>query len=1308
MEAFDPTTVDVDGLQQDIETVDSLNERQEVELKLDEQKKLEEQQAQQEKENQPKGFVNELSSAVLGGAVDTVNDITSIPERVVDLASGEMAEEGSNYKPTWMQIDEDPFETTTWWGGLIRGVINYGSLFVTGGFALKGASAGLKGLGLALKAPSMAPVVTGALKGAAVDAVALQSMDENVSAQIIKHMPAAEAVLGPLATKDTDHPMTKTIKNIVEGLGLGFIADVLILRGNAFKTPKEQLALPPSAQLALPPGVDIPNRDLTLPALPPAGEVSIDSKGRYVVNQGSNSDLRNLLEQKRELEKRLKGTKSRNRQANLKSSIAEIEAQIQDAASKDLDVQVAQRNKSVENQTIEIAKDDMAKGDGFSPYVNKPIAERHEGNALSGNKPSKVMKQLNQIDTDPSAAKGSTDSMVTPMQARRAAQTGGSEKLVQETIKEMVSEAEYQNLMKQARQKNIPFEKMYELNVRRFKETVDGRMGDPDMELDEFMDPLTSKYGSTGGDLDIKYFPRSELLAVDLLVVSLTKQARDLAMGARELDGIKVVTDPGGLLEATKERLTAAVIIGRRSRYLWGLEGKQMGGLGDMAPDVVADNLKRVEEESIGAANLLMKMIDEDVSGDLLKAYTEIISGSTGLKTLDDLDAHMRKIWRGGGDKDVGALIKELQAVAINSTLSGPKTPARALIGNTINTYSRFFSQALGAMTPFAGDATTRAASAASLATAFESIPEAWKLFTRNLGSYMKNDVATIKTRFSRYTLADQQWEATKHWAETRGTLADKAAVRVMNIARGLNNNSFLTYSTRIMAATDDAFKYIMARARSKELVIRDVIEKGGDLSDKKVLRQMEDSMMAKYTDAEGNFDLDKDQFIKDAYLEATLQTDLEGHTKAFASALENNPWLKPFVLFAKTGINGLAMTAKNTPIINLAVAKERAILMATEETLDSVRRYGINSVADLNNAKALQAGRQTIGSAVVMAATGWYLTGNITGNGPADRQKRKLWIDSGWQPRSIRMPGGVWVTYDAFEPFNTILAAVADVGDHQELMGDEWAEQGLTGAAFLVGGSAVNKSFLAGLNMLIEATQGGISGERVLANIVNNQLPLSSLRNELGKIINPGMKELNGSFWESINNRNLYLDPSDLPEKYDILTGEPIRGWHPLTRAFNAISPIQFNMDDRPGLNFLTNSNYDMVASTYSIPSAFGGGTLQDFPQARSLIQRYMGEQNLEEKLVELSQRESVKQSMAEMERDRQTPDGKKTDPMSYHHNILIKSLMESARNKAWARAMSDPAVKEAIIAEKESKMRDVTNTRETSAIQEILTIHK
>ena len=37
------------------------------------------------------------------------------------------------------------------------------------------------------------------------------------------------------------------------------------------------------------------------------------------------------------------------------------------------------------------------------------------------------------------------------------------------------------------------------------------------------------------------------------------------------------------------------------------------------------------------------------------------------------------------------------------------------------------------------------------------------------------------------------------------------------NMARTLNDKSFLGYSTKIMAATDDAFAYILGRAKMRE-----------------------------------------------------------------------------------------------------------------------------------------------------------------------------------------------------------------------------------------------------------------------------------------------------------------------------------------------------------------------------------------------------------------------------------------------------------------------------------------------------------
>lgn len=1287
---YDPTKVDTTALQDNFQTVEALEKEEELEQQIQQQRAAQQEAEEKELANQPKGFGAELGSAVVGGLVDTVNDITSIPQRAIDLASGEMGRQGDDYEPTWLQIDEDPFETTTWWGGLIRGGINFASLFLGGGKVAKA-------LGLASKFSAVPSVVKGAATGAAVDAVALASLDDNMSSMIIEHFPETEAVLGPLAVRDGDHPMLKVLKNMVEGAGIGIVADLLLMGKGALK---------PDAVA-----------DPSLPQLMPADgsrvtSVQLDNRGRYIAQPGTGFDtpeIEDLLKQKNALIKRSQSAKDPTRKAKLEAKADEIEDQIQSAARKDPSVQVAQRNKSTMDQTVEAGRQDMEEGDGFSPYANKPIAERTQGNTFSKSDPVSVEKQLDQIETDPSAARGSTDNMVTTNQARRAARTGDSADLVKETVKEMVSKSRFQELMAKARQLNMPMSRMSELAVIRFKRVIEGR-NTTGMTPDEFLAPLTEKMGRTGGDIDIPYFPRSELGAVDLLLGSLTKQIRDQSMMMRDLVDAVDIKEAGGMMEVLKDRYIATLMLGRRSRYLWSLEGQNMqGGLQDINPTELAETLKNIQEGSRDAANLLFQKMQEDPSENLAKAFTELLSSSDGkdIRTMSDVDALMRRTLREGSEKSPSALTKELQALYVNGALSGPKTGVRTGLGNTLFTNLRYISQALGSYLTNASDA-TRHANAAALATSIQVIPDAWKVFWTNLGSYMKNDVASIKTRFGRYTLEDQQWEALQNWAETRGSFADKAAARTMNIARLINSNSFLNYSSRVMAATDDAFKFIVARARSSEMSIRKVLDEGLDINDPTTIRRYEDDFYNKFLDEEGNIDIHKDPHLEEAFKEITLQTDLTGASKAFADIFDKSPWLKPFGLFMKTGINGMAMVGKNTPILGALVKKERSILLASADSLDSVRRFGITNAAELENAKALIVGRQAIGSAVTFSLVQFYLSGNLTGNGPADRTKRQSWIDSGWQPRSIRI-GDTWISYEAFEPFNTIMAAIADIGDHQQLMGDEWVEEGLTSAAFLVGSAAVSKSFLAGLNQLMELTQGGFSAKRIAASIVNGFIPLSAARNELGKFLNPGMKELNGSFLEAINNRNLFLDPTDLPEKYDLLTGEVIRDWNPVTRFFNMLSPVQFNSEPAPGRDFLIDSGFDIRTSVYSIPAAFGGGNLNDYPAARSAVQKAIGEQNLEKQLAKLAKDPAIQASIAKMKADLRRGD-RSNDPGSYYHNIMIKRLFDKAKRKAWAQISRDPVVSKAIADEKERNLRDINNRASTTAaaVQDILFIPK
>ena len=174
------------------------------------------------------------------------------------------------------------------------------------------------------------------------------------------------------------------------------------------------------------------------------------------------------------------------------------------------------------------------------------------------------------------------------------------------------------------------------------------------------------------------------------------------------------------------------------------------------------------------------------------------------------------------------------------------------------------------------------------------------------------------------------------------------------------------------------------------------------------------------------------------------------------------------------------------------------------------------------------------------------------------------------------------------------------------------------------------SKSYLAGLQQFVDlvSMQPG-QMEKMGASLVNNQIPLSSLRNELGKVLNPYMKELNAGFLDSIRNRNQItegLAGNPLPTKYSFLDGSPINPWSFPTRIFNAFSPVQFNLSYSPGQTLLFNSGYDLRASAYSTPT---GVSLKDSPEVRSMYQKAMGDLGLGKQLDKLAQNPRVQESL-------------------------------------------------------------------------------
>ena len=1260
----DQTQADLDqaAMLQDIENRDQYVEEQtgRQEARAEQQQQIqasEEQYALEQDDPRNKenwgvgGGVKELQSAFGGGLQDTASSAVTLGERVIDSFTGEIQEETkfdeegkqtSKYNAEWddwFVDDENPIVTKTWWGGLIRSATHFGST----GALIVAAAPKAAVAGTALGAGRLVSGISGlvanqwmraAAVGATTDLVSKYSQDAN-GLQVLRDRYGF--IDTPLTTNDWDHPTIKTLKNVVEGMGIGEVANgIFRIMGKGVKT-------------VLPDGRTV---DATAEAI---------SKG--------------------------------------------------DA-----------RSASVKEQIVEKGKDELIEsGTEFRAHKNKPIADSYQGAPTSKDDLLDVQATQRRQRTEWGAEDGSPGSVTTPKQLDRVVKTSGmSGELVDEIYKGLVSNATYQNTMKSVFEGRSTLQEVAGDAVEAFQQIGLGREA-ADLSPQEYMARLfegSHRYFEGTPDEMVAWASRN-VVAGDLLAGSLLREIRDLGIVGREIADIADLADVDGPAKALFDKLIAVTTETKRSRLIQSDEFRALGtDLTDPASikraktrqrGYVKENLDKQVAQSIEGVRLAIQLAGDSQDDDLFKAIFEVVSQSKDMHNLKDFDAWIRRKLLGGelnGKKNTGLLIRELQGVMVNSILSGPKTPMRAIMGTSSATFLRPMAQTIGAAFryPFTGDSTTLRASLASVNAMREAIPEAWDLFKSRLNSYWAGDIATVKSRFSEYTKGDEQWALFGDWIENSGraTNGDKAAYYAANMARGLNDNKFLTYSTKIMAATDDTFGYILSRARAKEKAVREALDAASPGKtieiNPTVLRDAENRFLNQIIDADGNILDDSVMFAK---REATLTTDLTGFSKGLEKVFDATPWAKPFFLFARTGVNGLTLTAKHTPGFNFLVKEFNDIAKATPDTLADVAKYGINSAEDLMNAKALQQGRLLLGGSVITMAGMHFMNGGLTGNGPTDRQKRQVWIDAGWKPRSINI-GGVWVGYDSMEPFNQILAAVADVGDHNQLMGEEWTKDQFQKLSLVIMQAAVSKSYLQGLQQFVDLFAGRPGQQnRVLAGLMNNTIPLAGLRNEIGKLFTPHMKELGSGWDDAIRNRNLLsegLAGEALPIKYDMLNGKPIRDHDFVTRMWNMFIPIPLNLDQGPGRKLLFESGYDLRMSTYYGPD---GTDLTEQPEIRSQFQKLIGEQNLELQLNKLADNPKIKASIAQMQNDLRSG-LKDKDPMkSYYHNKKIQQIFAKARRLAWAQLRQSAEVKALMEKEKQLKLEQKRTLKTTSLLQ-------
>lgn len=437
-----------------------------------------------------------------------------------------------------------------------------------------------------------------------------------------------------------------------------------------------------------------------------------------------------------------------------------------------------------------------------------------------------------------------------------------------------------------------------------------------------------------------------------------------------------------------------------------------------------------------------------------------------------------------------------------------------------------------------------------------------------------------------------------KETAEVTGDKNLAMGVRMLEFTHGLVDNPWLSWPNKLMTTTDEFMKAWTARIEYQNRTFTQALEAGDDSG--RSLWDTFDALLEKNRadaiDETGEI-LDPD--VLSVAQEGNFQQALKGNAAAFGAAVGENPLLRIFFPFVKTGHNITVFGMEHTPILARATSEYKAVM-------------------DPNNtdewAKAVMRGRERIGFGLVGSAGLMYMSGNITGAPDPNATQRQI---QARPPYSIKV-GDKWVDYSRMAPFDFPLRFVTTVGDavSKGFMNEEQGSYMMSYLAYTLTANLTQRSVTAGLRPLgILLNPQGNTAENISATVLgigNSFLPASSQRRQVNNIFRPFKMEFE-------NQLARFTDTFTFGAKgggaihYDMLDGTPVKN---LNSGMNAtLNPM--NVHDRgtsPGRDWLEDLQYDknMVFTT------MGGIKLK--PEHRSAISKKMGELGLGKALDEFA----------------------------------------------------------------------------------------
>ncbi len=336
----------------------------------------------------------------------------------------------------------------------------------------------------------------------------------------------------------------------------------------------------------------------------------------------------------------------------------------------------------------------------------------------------------------------------------------------------------------------------------------------------------------------------------------------------------------------------------------------------------------------------------------------------------------------------------------------------------------------------------------------------------------------------------------------------------------------------RLLGAEDEFFKTIGYRMELHAQAVRQAAQEGhqGAALD----RRMADILA------------NPPEHIRIAAADAALYNTFTNQTGWFGDAvlklrgadkpLSPVPFILPFV---RTPVNIARYAFERTPLAPL-VGQWRADVAAGGARRD------------------LALARMATGTTVMLLAADLADSGMVTGRGPRDPGEREALQRQGWQPYSIKV-GERWYSYNRADPFGMTMGFAADIneaikrGDIDADDVDE-AQEVIAMAIAAVSQVTINKTYMQGMAEFMEMVSNPQAySESYINQFVGSFVPFSALAGAVETAVDPALREVNSPA-DAVFQRIAGLSDSLLPRRD--LWGEVVKAESGLGKSYDFFAP--------------------------------------------------------------------------------------------------------------------------------------------------------